>query len=276
MTTAADLARMTEPKLRAWLLARVREQHIDPPIDAARLESPEDFPRLVYNQTRDKKFRARLKNAILGALDELSRGHLHQRTEARAIAHLAALVDDTRLHDAVRTLQRVADLGAFGGHSGRLHPDAEEKVLLALASLQPRDTLWPKWLALWQRDTPHLWPAATVGLRLSAPERALEILPEAVHRAMKHPEFPLGEVLWSFATADAVTDADVARALADLSPAARKHARVALATLGAEEAQLDAWLPDNSKEWPSWAYRSDLKRPPSQCAEPGPEGHACP
>lgn len=104
-----------------------------------------------------------------------------------------------------------------------------------------------------------------MGLRFSAPARALEILPEAVDRATKHPGFPLGEVLWAYATDDRLTSINIADALSDLSPPAKDRCRAALRVLGAEEADIDAWLapiPANDSGYPGWARISPITRCP--------------
>jgi len=45
---SAALARMSEAKLRAWLLARMRDVHEDPPVADSRLEGPDDYVHLVH------------------------------------------------------------------------------------------------------------------------------------------------------------------------------------------------------------------------------------
>lgn len=260
--SAATLVRLTEPKLRAWLLARMREQHVDPPVDPTRLESPDDYPRVVYVETADPRFRARFEKATLAALHEAAAGDLLQGPDTRAVRHLAALADGIDLRGAAPVLKDIAERGAFGGHDSQLEAGAEEMVLLALATLQPPNSLWPQWQDLWQRLVPRLWPIATVGLRFSDPERALRILPEAVRRAAKYPEFPLGEVLWAHATDDRLTELDVANALADLSADEKERCRAALRTMGAEEAELDAWLPQVNRSFPAWARVSPITHCP--------------
>jgi hypothetical protein len=271
------LARMSETDLRAWLLARMRGEREDPPVDRSRLESPEDHVRAVHDAAADPAFRGRIAAASLGALEAAAAGDLRAGPDARAIRHLAALADGLALRDAASILQQVAERGAFGGHPDGLDPDAEEMVLFALAGLQPQGALWPGWDALWRNAAPRLWPVVTAGLRLSDPVRALAILPEAVRRAASHASFPLGEVLWAFATDERYTTADIARALAGLSPEERRRCRDALLALGADPGEVDGWLaaPSPPREQPSqgaqaprdplppWAIRRGaLTRPP--------------
>lgn len=243
MTTAKALARLSEPKLRAWILARMREDHVDPPIAESRLESLDDYVRLVYQETDDEKFRAKIEKAALAALGEVAEGDLRAGPDARAARNLAALVDGLDLDDAAPVLQAIAERGAFGGNEGGLDPAAEEMVLFALAGLQTPGKLWAKWEALWQQKSPRLWPVVTAGLRLSNAKKALGILPEAVRRAASHAEFPLGEVLWAFATEEQFDSKDIAPALKGLSPEERKRCREALSALGAEQDEIDEWVP---------------------------------
>lgn len=261
--SATDLARLSGPALLAWLLARMREQQVDPPVDASRLESPDDYPRAVYVESRDLKFRARLEKATVAALREVAAGDLKTGPDTGAARHLAALADGIDLRIAVPVLKDIALRGAFGGHADGLEKATEETVLLALAALQPPASLWPRWLTLWQQPAlSHLWPVATVGLRFSDPERALEILPEAVHRAAKDPKFPLGEVLWAYATDERATGRDIANALADLTPEDNERCRAALRGMGAEEAELEAWLPRIGRSVPDWARISPITHCP--------------
>jgi len=243
MTTASALARLSEPKLRAWILARMRGEHEDPPVDAGRLETPDDYVRVVHHQTRDEKFGTRIEKAALAALREAAAGDLRSGPDARAVRHLAALMEGLELRTATPVLQEIAERGAFGGHERGLDSDAEDMVLFALAGLQGSGTLWLKWKALWQREIPRLWPVVTAGLRLSEPEQALGILLEAVRRAASHEHLPLGEVLWAFATDEDYEEGDIANALEGLSQEERERCREALKTMGAEQEEIDAWVP---------------------------------
>ncbi len=256
------LARLSGPALLAWLLARMREQDVDPPVDASRLESPDDYPRAVYVESRDSKFRTRLEKATVAALREVAAGDLKAGPDTGAARHLAALADGIDLRSAEPVLKDIALRGAFGGHAGGLEKRAEETVLLALAALQQPGSLWPKWLTLWKSALPHLWPVATVGLRFSDPQRALEVLPEAVERATEDSTFPLGEVLWAYATDERLTERDIANALDDLSPEHKERCRAALRDMGAEEAELDAWLPRIGGSVPDWARISPITHCP--------------
>ncbi len=256
----AALARLSEAKLRAWLLARMRGEHEDPPVDPSRLESPDDYVEALHEETRDARFRARLEKAIVAALREAAAGDLRGGRDARAVSYLAELVDALELGAATPVLGEVAERGALGGHDGGLDPDAEGSVLFALGGLQKPRVLFDAWLAVWQREVPALWPVVTAGLRLSDAKRALAILPKVVERAKRHPDFPLGEVLWAFATDGQCEAADIAGALRGLAPAARARCRAALEELGAEPAQLDAWLPEITVR--AWWVRRSPRQPP--------------
>ncbi len=90
---SAALSRMSEAKLRVWLLARMRGEHVDPPVDASRLESPDDYVKLMHHETRDTKLRARLEKVTVTALQEVAAGNLRRGRDAVAVRHLAALAD---------------------------------------------------------------------------------------------------------------------------------------------------------------------------------------
>lgn len=239
---SAALAKLSEAKLRAWLLARMRGEQEDPPVDESRMESPDDYVKVVHRQTGDAKFRARLEKAAVGALREAAAGDLSGGVDARAARNLAALADGLELSAAEPVLREIAQRGALGGHDGALDPDAEELVLFALAGVQKPETLFGAWLAVWNREVPRLWPVVTAGLRLSDAKRALAILPRAAERGARHADFPLGEVLWAFATDERYAATDIAGALAGLSREQRARCRRALEELGAEPAELNAWL----------------------------------
>jgi len=226
----------------------------DPPIDESRLESPDDYVCAVYQEARDAKFRARLEKAVLAALEEVAAGDLRGGNDARALRHISALIDGMDLRRAAPRLKKIAEQGIFGGQQAGLDPAAEEIVLLALAGLQASAILWSKWEALWRQDIPRLWPVVTVGLRFSDPGKALAVLPVAVERAASHPEFPLGEVLWAFATDERYTANEFARALDGLPASALERCRVALQELGATPEELDAWVPRSAAATlPAWA-----------------------
>jgi len=266
MTTGSSLAGLSEPKLRAWIVARMRGQE-DPPIDESRLEGPDDYVRAVY-QEADARFRARIEKAVIAALEEVSAGDLSAGSDARALQHLSALIDGMDLRRAAPRLQRIAEQGVFGGQAG-LDPAAEEMVLLALAGLQAPAILWAKWAALWRQDVPRLWPVVTVGLRLSDPSKALAVVPEAVERAASHPEFPLGEVLWAFATDERYTGNEFAGALAGLSASALERCRVVLRELGATPEELDAWVPRPAvTTLPDWARVCSMREVPQFTGAP--------
>jgi hypothetical protein len=260
-----SLARLTEPKLRALIRARVRGEDADPPVDVSRWESPEDHLLLAHRETSDPKFRARLENAARGALDEAALGDLTGGPDAQAVRHLAALADGLGLEAAAPRLLAIAERGALGGHEGELDPEAEAMVLFALADLQPPKTLFPRWLALWEREIPRLWPVVSAGLRLSDPERALAILPEAVERAGRRGDFPLGDVLWAFATYEGYEAEDIAGALGRLSTADQIRCHEALTEVGSEEAEIAAWLPPQPARAPAWAA---WKRPGPEPTRP--------
>lgn len=254
--------KMSEAELREWLLARMRGERVVPPVSESRLESPEDHVRALVRGSADKRFHARMSKAILAALRELTAGDLRSGPDAAAVRHLAGLVDGLELRAAAPLLHTLALRGTFGGHDGAVDPDAEDMVLFALAGVQEPGALWPQWHALWQRDAPRFWPVASAGLRLSDPMRALKILPEAVARGEHQKTFPLGEVLWAYATDSHYTANDIADALAGLTLAARARSREALTALGAEPQELDAWLPSPAKNlW--WVLPNvNIRRPP--------------
>ncbi|WP_437935961.1 hypothetical protein [Sorangium sp. So ce341] len=256
MSDASAITGLSAAKLRAWLLARMCGKEVDPPVSELHLESPDDYVATLHEQSRDKAFRARLEKAAVAALAEAAQGNLREGPDARAVRYLAELVDTLELRAAETTLREIAERGAFGGHDGALDGDAEELVFFALAGLQTPGELYSKWLAVWQRELPRLWPVVTAGLRISDPERALGVLPEAVERARSHQDFPLGDILWAFATDPTYAPGAIAGALAGLSKEARRRCRDALAELGAEQNELDAWLPDRDpggSTTPAWA-----------------------
>jgi hypothetical protein len=245
VTRGMALDRMSEAKLRAWLLSRMRGERVDPPVSEDRLESPADYVRLVHHTTRDEAFRARLDNAIVAALAEAAKGPMRSGRDARAVRHLASLSASLNLRAATPVLLALAERGAFGGHDRALAPEAEELVLFALAALQDPRVLFPRWLALWKRDLPHLWPVVSAGLRIADPKPALAILPEAVARASTHPGFPLGDVLWAYAAdeRDPYEEGEIAGALAGLGPEAAQRCRDAVKRLGATDDEIESWVP---------------------------------
>jgi hypothetical protein len=243
MSEVDTLHRMDEARLRAWLLARMRGVEEDPPVSEMHMESPDDYVAVAYEQSRSKAFRARLGKAVVAAIEEAAKGKLRGGRDARAIRYLAELADSLELDAAAPVLHALAERGALGGHDDALDHEAEELVLFALAGLQDPGVLFAKWLALWQRDLPHLWPVVTAGLRLSDPKRALVILPQAVRRGASHPGFPYGEVLWAYATDERYAAGDFAAALTGLPREALLRCRDALRSLGATDAELAAWVP---------------------------------
>ncbi|WP_437732022.1 hypothetical protein [Sorangium sp. So ce1335] len=262
MRDAPKIVGLSAAELRAWLLARMRGEKEDPPVSELHMESPDDYVATLHEQSRNKAFRARLEKAAVAALAEAAQGNLRGGPDARAVRYLAELVDTLEVRAAESTLREIAERGALGGHDDALDADAEELVLFALAGLQAPGELYSKWLAVWQRELPRLWPVVTAGLRISAPERALGILPEAVERARRYHDFPLGDVLWAFATDSIYKPGVVASALAGLSSEGRRRCRDALAALGAEENELDAWLPDRGPEGPRTPAWARLKKGP--------------
>jgi hypothetical protein len=253
------LKQMNEGRLRVWLLARMRGERLDPPLSEGRLESPQDFVQAIVQESSDKQFHRRMQKAILGALDEAAAGNLREGPDAEAVRHLANLVDGLELRGAASMLQSIAERGVLGGHDDAIDPFTDEMVLFALAGIQAPGVLWQQWLALWNRDVPNFWPVASSGLRLSDPGRALSILPSAIERAAKHPEFPLGDILWAFANDGNRSASDIAAALARLGPDARARCRRALAGVGASASDIDAWLAELGPQ-PS-ATRAWLERP---------------
>jgi hypothetical protein len=261
VTTGSALSRLSEPRLRAWILARMRGAHEDPPVVESRLESPDDYVLVLHHETKDGHFRARIEKATLTALGEVAACDLRTGPDARALLHLAALVERLELRAAAPILQTIAERGALGGQESELEPDAEAMVLFALAGLQEQKTLWSAWKALWQREIPRLWPVVTSGMRLSDSKKALGILPTAVERAASHAELPLGEVLW--ASDEHYKSEDIAGALQGLSPQSRERCREALRSVGAQQDEIDAWVPvPAALLLPAWARRSEIKYPP--------------
>jgi len=264
MSGRGALERMSEAKLRAWILARMRGEREDPPVEESRLETPDDYVQRVHREA-DASFRERMERAIVAALREAAAGDFRNGQDARAVRYLAALVDGLGLSAAVPLLLNVAEQGAFGGRDGAIDADAEAMVLFALAGLQEPRTLWEKWRALWQRQAPRLWPVVSVGLRLSDPKRALAILPEAVERAARHPGLPLGEILWAFATdtREVYRPEDIAGALEGLSAQDLQRCRDALRSVGAEDGEIEAWVPaPSSGLWCTMPGRHLPKEPP--------------
>jgi hypothetical protein len=237
------LHRMSEAKLRAWLLARMRGEQEDPPVSEMHMESPDDYVAVLHEQSRSKAFRARLEKAVVAALEEAAKGKLRRGRDARAVRYLAELADSLELRAAAPILQAIAERGAFGGHDDALDAEAEELVLFALAGLQEPGVLFPKWRAVWERDLPSLWPVVSAGLRLSDPKAALAILPYAVERGESHPDFPHGEVLWAYATDERYGKGEIAAVLERLSPQALQHCRDALTSLGATDDEVESWVP---------------------------------
>lgn len=263
MSVGGALARMSEAKLRVWLLARMRGEREDPPVTEGRLETPDDYVRLVHHESSDARFHARLEKAVVAALGEAAAGDLREGPDARAVRYLAALADNLEIRAAAPVLLAIAERGAFGGHEGALEVDAEDLVLFALAGLQEPRALWAKWQALWQSGTPRLWPVVSAGLRLSDPKPALAILRKAVERAVDHPGFPLGEILWAFATdsRESYRPEEIAGALEGLPPQALQRCRDALESVGAEEGEIEAWIPaPSSGVW--WKPERLLPRRP--------------
>ncbi|WP_437677911.1 hypothetical protein [Sorangium sp. So ce131] len=267
MSDAPALTRMSAAKLRVWLLARMRGEEENPPVSELHMESPDDYVATIHEQSRDKAFRGRLEKAIVAALEEAARGDLRKGPDARAVRYLAELADTLELREAATVLHEIAERGAFGGNEGALDSDAEGFVLFALAGLQEPGELWSKWLAVWKRELPRLWPVVTAGLRFSDPQQALAILPEAAERARRFSDFPLGDVLWAFATDPTYEPGAIARALSGISDEARRQCREALAAMGAEEHELALWLPGPGPAKPTipdWARRKNEgpDRPP--------------
>ncbi|WP_437753885.1 hypothetical protein [Sorangium sp. So ce1389] len=264
MSNAPKIAGLNATELRAWLLARMRGQKEDPPVSELHMESPDDYVAAIYEQSRNKAFRTRLEKAAVAALAEAAQGNLREGPDARAVRYLAELVDTLELRAAESTLREIAERGALGGHDDALDADAEELILFALAGLQTPGELYSKWLAVWERELPRLWPVVTAGLRISDPDRALGILPETVERARRYHDFPLGDVLWAFATDPTYQPGAFAGALPGLSSEARRRCREALAALGAEKNEVDAWLPDRGPEGPRTPAWARLKKGPDQ------------
>lgn len=255
------LTRMNEGRLRAWLLARMRGESVDPPLSEGRHEAPQDYVQAIVQESSSQPFIKRMHKAILGALDEVAQADLREGPDADAVRHLANLVDGLELREAAPQLQTIAECGVFGGHDDAIDPYTEEMVLFALAGIQIPGALWQRWQALWERDAPRFWPVASSGLRLSDPGRALDILPTAVERAARHPDFPLGELLWAFANDGNHSASDLAAALARLKPDARARCRRALEGVGAPARDIDAWLAEprpRAATKPQWWSRRGL------------------
>jgi hypothetical protein len=251
---AHALEKLTEAQLRTWLLERMRGEHEDPPVDESRLESPNDYVRDVHAHVDDAAFRARLERAVVAALDDVAKGDLRKGPDARAARYLASLASSLDMRAAYPVLLRIAERGALGGDGDALDPDTEEMVLSGLVSLQPPGVLWRSWRSLWDREIPRLWPVVSAGLRLSDARAALEILPEVVRRAERYPGVPLGEILWSYATdtREVYRPGDIAGALAALAEEALQRCRAALRSVGAEDEEIRAWVPDPAPGRAAW------------------------
>jgi hypothetical protein len=248
---AATLERMSEDELAAWVLARLRGQQADPPLSAAHLETPFDFVRVIHDQAGEA-FRERLERAVLAALRQAGQGDLREGSDAQAVRLAALLVDGLDLRTAVPALQVVAARGAWGGHD-EIAPDVEVAILVALAGLQPERELWDHWRQLWRSGPERLLPVAVTGMRRSNPQAALLFLPDIVRRADAIPAFPLGQLLWAFGRDPRYEARQIADELtSELSPSERERCRAALREVGAEDGEIDAWVPP-PKAPPAWA-----------------------
>jgi hypothetical protein len=243
MIDVEALEHMQEEELRSWLLARMRGDQEDPPLSTSHLETPFDFVRVARDQSTDEAFPDRVDRVAVGALREAGRGDLHEGRDARAVRALAFLVDRLDLGDAVPILHTIAQRGALGDHPGALADDVESAVLVALAGLQPRDTLWKDWRKLWREGPSRLWPVAVTGMRRSNPDRVLDLLLDVVRRTMKRDEFPLGQILWGFGRDPNVEPGELAKELNELPGFALDRCREALRKIGATEGQIDVGVP---------------------------------
>jgi hypothetical protein len=262
MIDVRALERMSENALRTWLLARMRGEQEDPPLSTSHLETPFDFVRVARDQSTDGAFHDRVERTAIGALREAGRGDLHEGRDARAVRALAFLIDGLDLNEAAPVLHQIAARGALGGHLGALADDVESAVLVALAGLQLRDTLWKDWRKLWNEGPSRLRPVAVTGMRRSSPDRALDFLPKVVQHAMKRDEFPLGQILWGFGRDPNVEAGELATALGELSSDARVRCREALRKIGAKDEQIDGWVPaarPRSNHPPPWARMETVR-----------------
>lgn len=247
---------MNEADLRTWLLRRMREEELDPPVSTIHLEGPDDFVAVVHGQTSDPGFRARLAGAIESVLDAISERDLRGGPDALALKSLAELVDRRELRGSSAVLLKIAKRGILGGNDGIIEPRAEEAVLFALASLQQPKVLWSGWKALWLRDRVDLSPVAVTGLRIANPDRAVTMLPEIVKRALASADFPLGEVLWAFATDPNLEDDQIKEAFLRLKKPELQACKDGLRSVGATDDEIRRWLPATTPSvFPAWARR---------------------
>lgn len=203
--------------------------------------SPEDDVIQAY-RSADIHEQHAIAAAVVEAL-RIIRSGMRLPNNVHALRALSCFVDTCDVRAAYQEILAIAECGAFGGKVGGIDEGVEPVVLSALAQVQPHQTLYERWLELWRRDVPRLWPVTTAGLRFADDLRAPEILPLAMARAESHPDFPLGEVLWAFMTSLlSLTGAAQARdAIRALPLARRAQARAALVQVGASHAQLARW-----------------------------------
>lgn len=234
---------MSADALRAWIVRRVRGQEADPPLSLMHQETPDDFIAVVYGQTTKEDFRKRLEAAVVAALREVAKNpDLRTGSDADAVRYLASLSEHRELRTAMPVLLGIAERGILGGAARELEPLAERAVLRALARLQPANLLAHHWREVWRarsESEAELWPVIIAGLRRSAPEQALALVPEIIARAKASPEFPLGEVLWAFRADPSVGPSGLSKALGELGQAERHRCHQALRDVGASAEQLD-------------------------------------
>lgn len=267
MIDLAALEKKEFEDLRDYIVRRVRGEEADPPLAVTRGETPEDFLEVVHGRTANEEFRTRLEEAVVSALRHFARiPDLADGVDADAVRYLAQFAQWRNLGAAVPTLLCLAERGLLGRGRREIDADAERAVLRALAKLQEPGILWHHWEHAWSSEDPALWPVATAGLRRSAPEKALRLLPEMVSRARKTPSFPLGEVLWAFRADPNVGPPKLSQALDLLDKGDRSLCREALRSVGASEDQIEELLSRTSiagtetRDMPAWA-RGKTKMP---------------
>jgi hypothetical protein len=232
-------------ELRDYIVRRVRGDEANPPLAVARGETPEDFLEVVYGQTANEAFRARLGKAIVRALQHFARvPDLTTGADADAVRHLAKFAQWRNLQEAEAMLLSLAMRGFLGQGEREINTDAERAVLRALAKLQKPGAYFHLWERAWHSEDPALWPVATAGLRRSAPKKALRLLHEIVARAKGTPSFPLGEVLWAFRADPNVGPPGLSKEFESLDQDDRNRCREALRSVGASEEQIEELLPN--------------------------------
>jgi len=264
VTTYEDLEPMGEEDLLAYVLRRVRGEAADPPLAPHRLETPDDFIAAAHEEGAPA-FRSRLERVIVRALEAAAVAkYLTAGPDAEAVQNLAELARSRQIKAALPHLLCVAERGAFGGHEGTVEAQTERVALFALACLQEREELWPRWEALWRTSARELWPTVITGMKLCDPYRATKRLPEIVRRLLRSGGVPIGELLWSFGKDPNVDERQIRKELEVLTSDELRFCRTGLRDILATEEEIAAWIPEApSRAQPGWgALRKHVPREP--------------